>query len=52
MTWRQKHLEADVLPEVFIILADLEMFAVLDSACLVWDTLVKEIFNLNESFPG
>ena len=33
MTWRQKHLAVDVLPEAFTVLADLEMFAVLDAKC-------------------
>ena len=33
MTLGQKHLAVDVLPEAFIILSDLEMFAVLDAKC-------------------
>ena len=69
MTWRQKHLVVDVLPEAFITVADLQMwlFWMLSvfnvcvhlvfvymydyaAACLGQDTLVKEIFDLNESF--
>ena len=71
MTWRQKHLVVDVLPEAFIILPELKMwlFWMLSvfnvcvhlvfvcmyddaAACLGQDTLVKEIFNLNQSFSG
>ena len=70
MTWRQKHLAVDVLPEAFVILADLEMWLLwmlnvfnacvhlvfvcmyeYAAACHGQDILVKEIFNLNESFP-
>ena len=69
MTWRWKHLVADVLLEAVITVADIQMllFWMLSvfnvfvyhvfvcmyeyaAACLGQDTLVKEIFNLNESF--
>ena len=33
MSWRQKHLVVDVLPEV-ITVADLQMFLFLDAKCL------------------
>ena len=72
MTWRQKHLVVDVLPEAVITVADHQMLlfwmlSVINvyvclvfvcmyeyvGVCLGQDTLVKEIFNLNDSFfPG